>query len=156
MYRVSTLETYFSTFRANIIGQQVYFDTPFGRKRMLYADWTSGRAYRQMRWSCWIGCCLFLGIRIRRRVLRGRGCRRRMKGRNGSSRSMCTQGRRMCCYSVAAGDIHGQQTAKDAGVEGWCADSGGGAAACVGDAYGAPQQPYQLAGDECYGGGDPA
>jgi selenocysteine lyase/cysteine desulfurase len=43
----SALETYFSSFRANIIGQQVCFDTPFGRKRMLYADWTaSGRAYR--------------------------------------------------------------------------------------------------------------
>ena len=43
----TALETYFSTFRANVIGQQVYFDTPFGRKRMLYADWTaSGRAYR--------------------------------------------------------------------------------------------------------------
>jgi selenocysteine lyase/cysteine desulfurase len=42
-----TLETYFSRFRANIIGQQVYYNTPFGRKRMLYADWTaSGRAYR--------------------------------------------------------------------------------------------------------------
>jgi selenocysteine lyase/cysteine desulfurase len=43
----SILETYFSSFRANIIGQEVFFDTPFGRKRMLYADWTaSGRAYR--------------------------------------------------------------------------------------------------------------
>jgi len=43
----SSLETYFSRFRANIIGQQVCFDTPFGRQRMLYADWTaSGRAYR--------------------------------------------------------------------------------------------------------------
>jgi selenocysteine lyase/cysteine desulfurase len=46
MYTVDTLETYFSAFRANIIGQQVYFNTPFGRKRLLYADWTaSGRAY---------------------------------------------------------------------------------------------------------------
>jgi selenocysteine lyase/cysteine desulfurase len=44
---MNTLEAYFSTFRANVIGQQVCFDTPFGRKRMLYADWTaSGRAYR--------------------------------------------------------------------------------------------------------------
>jgi selenocysteine lyase/cysteine desulfurase len=47
MYTINTLEAYFSTFRANVIGQQVCFDTPFGRKRMLYADWTaSGRAYR--------------------------------------------------------------------------------------------------------------
>jgi selenocysteine lyase/cysteine desulfurase len=43
----SALETYFSFFRENVIGQQVCFDTPFGRKRLLYADWTaSGRAYR--------------------------------------------------------------------------------------------------------------
>ncbi len=41
------LETYFGPFRENIIGQQVYYETPFGRKRLLYADWTaSGRAYR--------------------------------------------------------------------------------------------------------------
>ena len=47
MYTVKSLEAYFSTFRANIVGQRVFFDTPFGRKRMLYADWTaSGRAYR--------------------------------------------------------------------------------------------------------------
>lgn len=47
MSRISSLEAYFSPFRANVMGQQVYFDTPFGRKRMLYADWTaSGRAYR--------------------------------------------------------------------------------------------------------------
>ncbi|HTR28209.1 MAG TPA: aminotransferase class V-fold PLP-dependent enzyme [Puia sp.] len=44
---MTTLETYFSAFRPNIIGQQACFDTPFGRKRLLYADWTaSGRAYR--------------------------------------------------------------------------------------------------------------
>ena len=47
MNPATTLETYFSTFRANIIGQQQYYDTPFGSKRILYADWTaSGRAYR--------------------------------------------------------------------------------------------------------------
>jgi selenocysteine lyase/cysteine desulfurase len=47
MYRSGTLEAYFSTFRANIIGQQTCFDTPFGRKQLLYADWTaSGRGYR--------------------------------------------------------------------------------------------------------------
>ena len=40
------LEGTFGAFRANIVGQERYFDTPFGRKRMLYADWTaSGRAY---------------------------------------------------------------------------------------------------------------
>jgi len=42
----SPLEDYFSPFRQNIIGHQQSFETPFGRKRMLYADWTaSGRAY---------------------------------------------------------------------------------------------------------------
>src|SRR5579863_2546068 len=47
MKRSGTLEAYFSHFRANIIGQQACYDTPFGRKRLLYADWTaSGRAYR--------------------------------------------------------------------------------------------------------------
>jgi selenocysteine lyase/cysteine desulfurase len=41
------LETYFSRFRANVIGQEVCYNTPFGRKRLLYADWTaSGRGYR--------------------------------------------------------------------------------------------------------------
>jgi selenocysteine lyase/cysteine desulfurase len=41
------LEIYFGSFRENIIGQQVFYETPFGRKRLLYADWTaSGRAYR--------------------------------------------------------------------------------------------------------------
>ncbi len=41
------LEEYFSTFRRNIIGHQQCWESPFGRKRILYADWTaSGRAYR--------------------------------------------------------------------------------------------------------------
>ncbi|GGB20706.1 aminotransferase class V-fold PLP-dependent enzyme [Puia dinghuensis] len=43
----SSLETWFAPFRRNIIGQDQHFDTPFGRKKMVYADWTaSGRAYR--------------------------------------------------------------------------------------------------------------
>lgn len=42
----SGLENYFSVYRNNIIGAQQYFDSPFGRKRIIYADWTaSGRAY---------------------------------------------------------------------------------------------------------------
>ena len=43
----STLEQYFAPFRANIIGQGQGFDSPFGHKEILYADWTaSGRAYQ--------------------------------------------------------------------------------------------------------------
>src|SRR6478735_7446802 len=42
----STLEKYFSTFRDNIIGHQQTFESPFGKKEIIYADWTaSGRAY---------------------------------------------------------------------------------------------------------------
>jgi selenocysteine lyase/cysteine desulfurase len=47
MDQVSELENYFSTFRTNIIGYQQLFDSPFGKKKILYADWTaSGRAYQ--------------------------------------------------------------------------------------------------------------
>ena len=43
----NSLEIYFSRFRANIIGVNQAFESPFGRKRLLYADWTAtGRAYR--------------------------------------------------------------------------------------------------------------
>src|SRR5882724_3594421 len=46
MHPVSSLEDYFSPFRQNIIGREQFFESPFGRKRILYADWTaSGRAY---------------------------------------------------------------------------------------------------------------
>ncbi|PWT79168.1 MAG: selenocysteine lyase [Bacteroidetes bacterium] len=40
------LETYFSNFRMNITGIHQSFQSPFGRKRIVYADWTAaGRAY---------------------------------------------------------------------------------------------------------------
>ena len=40
-------EAYFSEFRKNIIGNQQCFESPFGKKQIVYADWTaSGRAYR--------------------------------------------------------------------------------------------------------------
>ena len=43
----SELEKYFSSFRRNVIGHEQYFDSPFGRKQIIYADWTaSGRAYQ--------------------------------------------------------------------------------------------------------------
>lgn len=44
---ISTLEQYFSKFRENIIGIDQYFESPFGRKKIIYTDWTaSGRLYR--------------------------------------------------------------------------------------------------------------
>jgi selenocysteine lyase/cysteine desulfurase len=47
MRTVETLEAYFSPYRANIIGNSQVFDSPFGKQRMVYADWTaSGRAYQ--------------------------------------------------------------------------------------------------------------
>lgn len=48
----SELETFFSSFRDNIIGQGQVFESPYGEKRIIYADWTaSGRAYRPIE-SC--------------------------------------------------------------------------------------------------------
>ncbi|MEM9919417.1 MAG: aminotransferase class V-fold PLP-dependent enzyme [Bacteroidota bacterium] len=42
-----TLEQYFQPFRRQVIGQNHGFETPYGRKRIIYADWTaSGRLYR--------------------------------------------------------------------------------------------------------------
>lgn len=40
------LQEYFQSFRRNIIGIETSFETPYGIKKMVYADWTaSGRAY---------------------------------------------------------------------------------------------------------------
>lgn len=40
------LQEYFQQFRNNIIGINTSFETPYGTKKMIYADWTaSGRAY---------------------------------------------------------------------------------------------------------------
>lgn len=42
----SKLEKYFTPFRKNVIGASQTFHTPYGRKKIIYADWTaSGRAY---------------------------------------------------------------------------------------------------------------
>ena len=44
---MNSLENYFQQFRKNIIGIDQAFETPFGEKKMMYADWTaSGRLYR--------------------------------------------------------------------------------------------------------------
>ncbi|KJD34882.1 selenocysteine lyase [Tamlana sedimentorum] len=42
-----SLEQYFSKFREHVIGVDSFFDSPYGRKKIIYADWTaSGRLYR--------------------------------------------------------------------------------------------------------------
>jgi len=42
----SELETYFEPFRNNIVGINQYFESPYGKKKIIYADWTaSGRLY---------------------------------------------------------------------------------------------------------------
>jgi len=47
MHSKNSLEEYFSGFRANIIGQDQMFESPFGYKKIVYADWTAtGRAYK--------------------------------------------------------------------------------------------------------------
>ncbi len=40
------MESYFEKFRQQIIGNELYFQTPYGLKKMIYADWVaSGRLY---------------------------------------------------------------------------------------------------------------
>ena len=47
--KTSSLEKYFSRFRKNIIGEGQIFTTPYGRKKIVYADWTaSGRLYKPL------------------------------------------------------------------------------------------------------------
>jgi selenocysteine lyase/cysteine desulfurase len=44
---LKSLEQYFQQFRNNIIGVDQEFETPFGKKKIVYTDWTaSGRLYR--------------------------------------------------------------------------------------------------------------
>ena len=45
--QTSALENYFAPFRKNIIGDKQSFESPFGKKGIVYADWiASGRAYK--------------------------------------------------------------------------------------------------------------
>ncbi|MCT8341095.1 aminotransferase class V-fold PLP-dependent enzyme [Flavobacteriaceae bacterium TK19130] len=43
----TSLESYFQSFRENIVGIDQEFESPYGTKKIIYADWTaSGRLYR--------------------------------------------------------------------------------------------------------------
>jgi len=43
---MTDLEKYFEKFRKNIIGYNQLFQSPYGEKKVIYADWTaSGRLY---------------------------------------------------------------------------------------------------------------
>ena len=47
MHHQHTLRDHFAPFRQNIIGQDAKFETPYGVKKIIYADWTaSGRMYQ--------------------------------------------------------------------------------------------------------------
>ncbi|MDO6739011.1 aminotransferase class V-fold PLP-dependent enzyme [Wenyingzhuangia sp. 2_MG-2023] len=49
IYNSRNLEAYFKPFRENIVGIDQYFDSPYGRKKVIYADWTaSGRLYKSI------------------------------------------------------------------------------------------------------------
>jgi selenocysteine lyase/cysteine desulfurase len=51
---MSDLEKYFSRFRNNITGIDAEIDTPYGRKRIIYADWiASGRLYDPVEQRIW-------------------------------------------------------------------------------------------------------
>jgi hypothetical protein len=45
--RETKLESYFKEFKSNIIGDDLFFESPYGRKKIIYADWTaSGKLIR--------------------------------------------------------------------------------------------------------------
>lgn len=46
---LNSLTTHFERFRANVIGNDQFIETPYGSKKLVYADWTaSGRLYREI------------------------------------------------------------------------------------------------------------
>ena len=47
------LEKYFETFRKEIVGIDAEFESPYGRKKLVYADWiASGRLYSLLEAGC--------------------------------------------------------------------------------------------------------
>lgn len=47
--KASNLEAYFKPFRDEIIGINQEFVSPYGKKKIIYADWTaSGRLYKSI------------------------------------------------------------------------------------------------------------
>ena len=45
--KLTSLEKYFESFRRNIIGIDSVVETPYGSKKIIYADWiASGRLYK--------------------------------------------------------------------------------------------------------------
>lgn len=47
MEHIENLEAYFSSFRKHIVGLNQEFESPYGKKKIIYVDWTaSGRLYR--------------------------------------------------------------------------------------------------------------
>ncbi|WP_429371110.1 aminotransferase class V-fold PLP-dependent enzyme [Paenibacillus sp. DS2015] len=50
--RSSLLEQYFQPFRNHTIGNRCYYQTPYGRKKIIYADYAaSGRLYEPIEWA---------------------------------------------------------------------------------------------------------
>jgi len=46
MTTAQTMESHFEEFRKNIVGNELTFETPYGEKKLIYADWiASGRLY---------------------------------------------------------------------------------------------------------------
>lgn len=43
----SRMEAYFAKFKENIVGNDQYFNTPYGRKKILYADWVASARFYQ-------------------------------------------------------------------------------------------------------------
>ncbi|MCB0548431.1 MAG: aminotransferase class V-fold PLP-dependent enzyme [Phaeodactylibacter sp.] len=60
--KTTRLEQYFAPFREKVIGHNQHFETPFGPRRIIYADWTaSGRLYEPIEQLLSHGIAPFVG-----------------------------------------------------------------------------------------------